>query len=76
MKYLLLLSVLALCGCDKIADAPESSGTNHIMQMVDKQNDVLGDPNYWILRDSRNGQEYLVVSRSGDSVAVTTMRAP
>lgn len=73
MRTIAIASMLALCGCDKINPAPESTGmTNHVMQLVDHAN-PNGNPDYWIYRDARTGHEYLIVT-CGASVAVTKMQ--
>lgn len=73
MRVLLLLSLLSLCGCDQLANAPEKPA-GHLIQIVDYQQNVLNAPDYWIIRDSRNGVEYLVVGGSNGSVAIIELR--
>lgn len=76
MKRIVSIAIvgLAACGCEKMAKAPESPGTNHLIQLVDSQIGVVGAPDYWILRDSRTGDEYLAVANGSSSMSVTPMR--
>lgn len=68
--------VLIMASCDpQIPESPESSGVKHIMQKVDHVDGGMGEPDYWVLRDSRTGVEYLVVTHGARHVSVTPMRS-
>jgi hypothetical protein len=61
-------------GCRDLPAAAESNPTNHVMRVVDRFATSAFDPNYWIIQDSRNGAEYLVVIWGGEGIAITPMK--